>query len=114
DGYPEEPNGRYGGAKKALLVMLQAYREQYGLNGIYLLPVNLYGPGDNFDRRSSHVIPALIRRCEEARLAGAESNTCWGTGRASREFLYVDDCAEAVLRAPERYDDPEPVNVGSS
>ena len=113
DGFPEATNAPYGVAKKALLVMLQAYRDQYGLNGIYLLPVNLYGPGDNFDPRSSHVIPALIRRCEEARLAGAESITCWGTGRASREFLYVEDCAEAIARATERYDGPEPVNVGS-
>jgi nucleoside-diphosphate-sugar epimerase len=113
DGFPEATNAPYGVAKKALLVMLQAYRDQYGLNGIYLLPVNLYGPGDNFDPRSSHVIPALIRRCEEARLAGAESITCWGTGRASREFLYVEDCAEAIVRATERYDGPEPVNVGS-
>jgi GDP-L-fucose synthase len=100
-------------AKKALLVMLQAYRDQYGLNGIYLLPGNLYGPGDNVDPRSSHVIPALIRRCEEARLAGAESITCWGTGRASREFLYVEDCAEAIARATALYDGAEPVNVGS-
>jgi GDP-L-fucose synthase len=113
NGFPEATNAPYGVAKKALLVMLQAYRDQYGLNGIYLLPVNLYGPGDNFDPRFSHVIPALIRRCEEARLAGAESITCWGTGRASREFLYVEDCAEAIARATERYDGPEPVNVGS-
>jgi len=113
DGFPEATNAPYGVAKKALLVMLQAYRDQYGLNGIYLLPVNLYGPGDNFDPRSSHVIPALIRRCEEARLAGAEAITCWGTGRASREFLYVEDCAEAIACATERYDGPEPVNVGS-
>ena len=113
DGFPEATNAPYGVAKKALLVMLQAYRDQYGLNGIYLLPVNLYGPGDNFDPRSSHVIPAVIRRCEEARLAGAESITCWGTGRASREFLYVEDCAEAIVRATERFDGPEPVNVGS-
>jgi nucleoside-diphosphate-sugar epimerase len=113
DGFPEATNAPYGVAKKALLVMLQAYRDQYGLNGIYLLPVNLYGPRDNFDPHSSHVIPALIRRCEEARLAGAESITCWGTGRASREFLYVEDCAEAIARAAERYDGAEPVNVGS-
>jgi GDP-L-fucose synthase len=113
DGFPEPTNAPYGVAKKALLVMLQAYRDQYGLNGIYLLPVNLYGPGDNFDSRSSHVIPALIRRCEKARLAGAESITCWGTGRPSREFLYVEDCAEAIARATEHYDGPEPVNVGS-
>ena len=113
DGFPEATNAPYGVAKKALLVMLQAYREQYGLNGIYLLPVNLYGPGDNFDAQTSHVIPALIRRCEEARLAGADSITCWGTGRASREFLHVEDCAEAIALAAERYDDPEPVNIGA-
>jgi GDP-L-fucose synthase len=113
DGYPEETNAPYGIAKKALLVMLQAYREQYGLNGIYLMPVNLYGPHDNFDLESSHVIPALIRKCEQARREGAATVPCWGTGSASREFLYVDDCAEAVVLAAERYDGPEPVNVGS-
>jgi GDP-L-fucose synthase len=113
DGYPEETNAPYGMAKKALLVMLQAYRRQYGLNGVYLMPVNLYGPGDNFDPRSSHVIPALIRRCEEARVAEAPAITCWGTGRASREFLYVEDCAEAIVLATARYDGPEPVNLGS-
>jgi GDP-L-fucose synthase len=114
NGYPEETNAPYGVAKKALLVMLQAYREQYGLNGVYLLPVNLYGPGDNFDLHSSHVIPALIRKCEEARVAGEGVVECWGTGSASREFLYVDDCAEAIVAATERYDGPEPVNVGAS
>ena len=114
NGYPEETNAPYGVAKKALLVMLQAYREQYGLNGVYLLPVNLYGPGDNFDLESSHVIPALIRKCEEARLAGRDEVVCWGTGSASREFLYVDDCAEAIVTATERYDGQEPVNVGAS
>lgn len=114
NGYPEETNAPYGVAKKALLVMLQAYREQYGLNGIYLLPVNLYGPGDNFDLESSHVIPALIRKCEEARVAGRDEVVCWGTGSASREFLYVDDCAEAIVTATERYDEQEPVNVGAS
>ncbi len=113
-GYPEETNAPYGVAKKALLVMLQAYREQYGLNGAYLVPVNLYGPGDNFDLHSSHVIPALIRKCEEARIAGHSTVQCWGTGSASREFLYVDDCAEAVVAAAERYDGPDPVNVGAS
>jgi GDP-L-fucose synthase len=113
DGYPEETNAPYGLAKKALLVMLQAYREQYGLNGVYLMPVNLYGPGDDFDLESSHVIPALIRKCEEARAAGAPSVECWGTGSASREFLFVDDCARAIVLAAERYDRPEPVNVGS-
>ena len=93
--------------------MLQAYREQYGLNGAYLMPVNLYGPGDNFDLQSSHVIPALIRKCEEARITGAGHVSCWGTGSASREFLYVDDCADAVVAAAERYDGAEPVNVGA-
>lgn len=114
DGYPEETNAPYGVAKKALLVMLQGYREQYGLEFAYLLPVNLYGPGDNFDLRTSHVIPALIRKCEEARIAGAAEVDCWGTGAASREFLYVDDCAEAVVAATERYDSPAPVNVGAA
>jgi GDP-L-fucose synthase len=113
EGYPEETNAPYGIAKKALLVMLQAYREQYGLNGIYLLPVNLYGPGDNFDPESSHVIPALIRKLVDARDAGAPAVEIWGTGRASREFLYVDDAARGILLATERYDDPEPVNLGS-
>jgi GDP-L-fucose synthase len=112
DGYPEETNAPYGVAKKALLVMLAAYREQYGFPGIFLMPTNLYGPRDNFDPQSSHVIPALVRKCEEARLAGAPRITCWGTGSASREFLYVDDCAEAIVAATERYDSPEPVNVG--
>ncbi len=112
DGYPEETNAPYGIAKKALLVMLAAYREQYGFPGIFLMPTNLYGPRDNFDPSSSHVIPALIRKCEEARLEGAASITCWGTGSASREFLYVDDCAEAIVAATERYDSPEPVNIG--
>jgi GDP-L-fucose synthase len=112
DGYPEETNAPYGVAKKALLVMLNAYREQYGFPGIFLMPTNLYGPRDNFDPQSSHVIPALIRKCEEARLAGEPSVTCWGTGSASREFLYVDDCARAIIAATERFDGPEPVNVG--
>jgi GDP-L-fucose synthase len=114
NGYPEETNAPYGVAKKALLVMLQAYREQYGLQSAYLMPVNLYGPGDNFDLESSHVIPALIRKCEEARLAGRDEVVCWGTGSASREFLYVDDAAEAIVAATERYDGPEPINVGAS
>ncbi len=114
NGYPEETNAPYGVAKKALLVMLQGYREQYGLNGVYLMPVNLYGPGDNFDLHSSHVIPALIRKCEEARITGAGHVDCWGTGSASREFLYVDDCAEAIVAAAERLDGPEPVNVGAA
>ncbi|MCZ7648579.1 MAG: GDP-L-fucose synthase [Planctomycetota bacterium] len=113
DGYPEETNAPYGLAKKSLLVMLQAYRQEYGLNGIYLLPVNLYGPGDNFDLETSHVIPALIRKFESARLRGERSVPCWGTGSASREFLYVDDCAEAIALAAERYDGPEPVNLGT-
>jgi GDP-L-fucose synthase len=112
DGYPEETNAPYGIAKKALLVMLASYREQYGFPGIFLMPTNLYGPRDNFDPRSSHVIPALIRKCEEARIAGDPSITCWGTGSASREFLYVDDCARAIVAATERYDSPEPVNIG--
>lgn len=112
DGYPEETNAPYGVAKKALLVMLGAYRDQYDFPGIFLMPTNLYGPRDNFDPRSSHVIPALIRKCEEARTANQPSITCWGTGSASREFLYVDDCAEAIVAATERYDSPEPVNIG--
>ncbi len=112
DGYPEETNAPYGVAKKALLVMLAAYREQYGFPGIFLMPTNLYGPRDNFDPRSSHVIPALIRKCEEARTAGESSIVCWGTGSASREFLYVDDCAQAIIEATERYESPEPVNIG--
>jgi len=114
NGYPEETNAPYGVAKKALLVMLQGYREQYGLNGVYLVPVNLYGPGDNFDLHSSHVIPALIRKCEEARITGAGHVDCWGTGSASREFLYVEDCAEAIVAATERLDGSDPVNVGAS
>jgi GDP-L-fucose synthase len=112
DGYPEETNAPYGVAKKALLVMLEAYREQYDFPGIFLMPTNLYGPRDNFDPQSSHVIPALIRKCEEARVAGDPSVTCWGTGSASREFLYVDDCARAIIAATEHYDRPEPVNIG--
>jgi GDP-L-fucose synthase len=113
EGYPEETNAPYGVAKKALLVMLCAYREQYGFPGIFLMPTNLYGPRDNFDPESSHVIPALIRKCEEARVAGEPSITCWGTGSASREFLYVEDCARAIVDATERYDSPEPVNIGA-
>jgi GDP-L-fucose synthase len=113
NGYPEETNAPYGVAKKALLVQLQAYRDQYGMNGIYLLPVNLYGPHDNFDPASSHVIPALIRKMVEAKESGAETVEIWGTGRASREFLYVEDCARAILLASERYDGAEPVNLGT-
>ena len=114
DGYPEETNAPYGLAKKMLLVQAQAYRRQYGFNAIYLLPVNLYGPGDNFDPRSSHVIPALIRKCLEAKEAGADRIVVWGTGRATREFLYVEDCAEGIVRATEAYDGPDPVNLGSA
>jgi GDP-L-fucose synthase len=113
DGYPEETNAPYGIAKKALLVQCQAYRRQYGMNGIYLLPVNLYGPRDNFDLASSHVIPALIRRTIEARDSGAAELEVWGDGSATREFLYVDDAAEGLVLAAERYDDEAPVNLGS-
>jgi GDP-L-fucose synthase len=113
NGYPEETNAPYGIAKKALLTMLQAYRAQYGLHGVYLLPVNLYGPGDNFDPERSHVIPALIRKCVEAVDAGREEIPAWGTGRATREFLHVEDAAEAFVLAAERYDKPEPVNIGA-
>jgi GDP-L-fucose synthase len=113
NGYPEETNAPYGIAKKSLLVMLQAYRDQYDFNGIYLLPVNLYGPGDNFDLETSHVIPALIRKFVAARDTGASSVDVWGTGSASREFLYVEDAARAIVLATERYDAPEPVNVGA-
>ncbi|MHC4738213.1 MAG: GDP-L-fucose synthase family protein [Planctomycetota bacterium] len=113
DGYPEETNAPYGIAKKALLVMLQAYRQQYGLNGIYLLPVNLYGPGDNFDLRTSHVIPALIRKFCEAMDSGNEEVLVWGTGSASREFLYVEDAALAITMAVQKYDGAEPVNLGA-
>lgn len=113
DGYPEETNAPYGIAKKSLLVMLQAYRQQYGLRGVYLLPVNLYGPGDNFDPHTSHVIPALIRKFKEARDRNAETVTLWGSGNPSREFLYVDDAARAIVLATELYDDPEPMNVGT-
>jgi GDP-L-fucose synthase len=109
NGYPEETNAPYGLSKKMLLVQGQAYRQQYGLNSIFLLPVNLYGPGDNFDPKTSHVIPALIRKCLESR----DELVVWGTGTASREFLYVDDCAEAIVLAAERYDKPDPVNVGA-
>lgn len=112
-GYPEETNAPYGIAKKALLVQCQAYREQYGLNAIYLLPVNLYGPNDNFDPASSHVIPALIKKCVDAVEEGADYIEVWGTGSATREFLYVDDAAEAIVLAAERYDGAEPVNLGA-
>jgi len=113
DGYPEETNAPYGVAKKALLVQCQSYREQYGMNAIYLLPVNLYGPRDNFDLDSSHVIPALIRKCVEARDTGAGEIVLWGDGSPTREFLYVDDAAEAIASAAERYDGALPVNIGS-
>ncbi len=113
EGYPEETNAPYGIAKKALLVQCQAYREQYGLNGIFLLPVNLYGPRDNFDLQSSHVIPALIRKAIEARESGAEELVVWGDGSATREFLYVDDAAEGLIMAAELYEGSAPVNLGS-
>ena len=113
NGYPEETNAPYGLAKKMLLVQAQAYRQQYGFNTIYLLPVNLYGPGDNFDPASSHVIPALIKKCVDARLRGDQEIVVWGTGTPTREFLYVDDAAEAMILAAERYDKPNPVNIGS-
>jgi len=114
NGYPEETNAPYGLAKKMLLVQAQAYRQQYGFNAIYLLPVNLYGPGDNVDLHNSHVIPALVRKCVEAERAGAGSIEIWGTGVATREFLYVDDAARAIVMAAERYDKSDPVNLGSS
>ena len=113
NGYPDETNAPYGVAKKSLLVMCQSYRQQYGLNAIYLLPVNLYGPKDNFHPHSSHVIPALIRKCVEARIKGAQQITAWGTGAVSREFLYVEDCAEGLVLALEKYESPEPMNLGS-
>jgi len=113
NGYPEETNAPYGIAKKALLVMLQGYREQYGFNGIYLLPVNLYGPNDNFDLETSHVIPALIRKFVHARERALDEVEVWGTGAASREFLYVDDAARGIVAATVAYDDPEPVNLGT-
>ncbi len=113
NGYPEETNAPYGIAKKAAGEMLAAYRRQYGMRGAYVLPVNLYGPHDNFDPESSHVIPALIRRCVEARRRGDEEIVCWGTGSASREFLYVDDVAEAIVLAAERLEDPVPINLGA-
>ena len=113
DGYPEETNAPYGLAKKMLLVQAQAYRQQYGFDAIYLLPVNLYGPGDNFNPASSHVIPALIKKFVEAVEEGKENVEVWGTGAASREFLYVDDAAEGIALAAERYNKPDPVNLGA-
>jgi GDP-L-fucose synthase len=113
NGYPEETNAPYGLAKKMLLVQLQSYRQQYGFNGIYLLPVNLYGPGDNFDPESSHVIPALIKKCVDAKKEGKDYITAWGTGRASREFIYVEDVAQGIVLATEFYNESEPVNLGA-
>ena len=112
-GYPEETNAPYGLAKKMLLVQSQAYRQEYGFNSIFLLPVNLYGPRDNFDPASSHVIPALIKKCVDAIDFGADSIECWGTGSASREFIYAADAAEGILLATEHYNKPEAVNIGS-
>ena len=113
NGYPEETNAPYGLAKKMLLVQLQAYRQEYGFNGIYLMPVNLYGPRDNFDLESSHVIPALIRKFVEAKQNGSAKVVAWGTGKATREFLYVEDAAEGIVTAAEKYGKEEPVNIGS-
>jgi GDP-L-fucose synthase len=113
NGYPEETNAPYGLAKKMLLVQAQAYRQQYGFNAIYLLPVNLYGPGDNFDLASSHVIPALIRKALEAKVRGEHELVAWGDGSPTREFLYVEDAAAGILDAAEKYDGDEPVNLGS-
>jgi GDP-L-fucose synthase len=113
EGYPEETNAPYGLAKKMLLVQSQAYRSQYNFNSIFLLPVNLYGPGDNFELKSSHVIPALIKKFYQAKVGNLSEVEVWGTGKATREFLYVDDCAEAIVLATERYDKSFPVNVGA-
>lgn len=112
-GYPEETNAPYGLAKKMMLVQAQAYRQQYGFNAIYLLPVNLYGPGDNIDPSSSHVIPALIKKCVDAKRSGQKEIVVWGDGSATREFLYVDDAAEGIVLAMEKYNDPDPVNIGA-
>jgi len=112
DGYPEKTNAPYGLAKKMLLVQAQAYRQQYGFNAIYLMPVNLYGPRDNFDPATSHVIPALIKKFIEAKRDGASEVPIWGTGDATREFLYVEDAAEAIVKATKMYDKPDPVNIG--
>src|SRR5207253_6792141 len=114
DGYPEETNAPYGLAKKMLLVQVQAYRQQYGFPSIYLLPVNLYGPRDHFDPKTSHVIPALIKKCIDARESGANEVVVWGDGSPTREFLYAEDAAEGVVLASERYDKAEPVNIGSA
>jgi GDP-L-fucose synthase len=113
DGYPEETNAPYGLAKKMLLVQAQAYRQQYGFNAIYLLPVNLYGPRDNFDLETSHVIPAIIRKCIEAKQKGEDKIICWGSGKPTREFLYVEDAAEGIVLATEKYNKPDPVNLGA-
>jgi GDP-L-fucose synthase len=113
NGYPEETNAHYGLAKKMLLVQAQAYRQQYGFNAVFLLPVNLYGPGDNFAPNSSHVIPALIKKCVDAIKKEEKEIIVWGTGKASREFLYIEDEAEAIALAAERYEKPEPVNLGA-
>jgi len=113
NGYPEETNAPYGLAKKMMLVQSQAYRKQYGFNSIFLLPVNLYGPGDNFDPRSSHVIPALIKKCVDAKLNKEKEIVVWGTGKATREFFYVEDAAEAIILATEKYNKSDPVNIGA-
>jgi len=113
NGYPEETNAPYGLAKKMMLVQSQAYRQQYGFNSIFLLPVNLYGPGDNFDPNSSHVIPALIKKCVDARNKGEKNIEVWGTGQATREFFYVEDAARAIVEATEKYNKSEPVNIGA-
>jgi GDP-L-fucose synthase len=113
NGYPEVTNAPYGIAKKSLLVMCQGYRQQYGLNAIYLLPVNLYGPRDNFDLKTSHIIPAIIRKCIEAKERGDKEILAWGSGNVSREFLYVEDCAEGLVSSMEKYDSPDPMNLGS-
>jgi GDP-L-fucose synthase len=114
NGYPEETNAPYGVAKKALFVMLDGYKREYGLNGVVVVPVNLYGPNDNFNPQSSHVIPALIRKCVEARDNGDDHIVCWGTGSASREFLYVEDAADGIVTAAEKLDTPDPVNLGTN
>jgi len=113
NGYPEETNAPYGLAKKMLLVQLQAYRQEHGFNGVMVIPTNLYGPGDNFDLETSHVIPAIIRKCLEAKEQGRDEVVLWGTGEPTREFLYVDDAAEGIVLALEKYDEPEPINLGS-
>lgn len=114
NGYPEETNAPYGLAKKMLLAQSQAYRQQYGFNSIFLMPVNLYGPGDNFDPKSSHVIPALIKKCVDAKERGEDQINVWGTGNASREFLYVEDAANAIILATEKYNKSDPINIGAS